>query len=188
MRHDSREENKEDNYFPESIADVYWKSEDVYLDKSTSLWRAKHDSSLINGYVLSYHRKNVLAEKFGVIAGEKFGAQWSYYPDGQPKFLQTYSNNRLNGASKRWDSNQQLLAHLQYKDGKLHGTQKKWYDTGEIHKVMQLNMGVEDGLQQAFRKNGALYANYEARNGRTFGLKRSNLCYEVVDQKINNEE
>ena len=26
-------------------------------------------------------------------------------------------------------------------------------------------------------KNGALYANYEAREGRIFGLKKSKLCF-----------
>ena len=126
------------------------------------------------------------AQKFGVIEGKKEGAKWSYYPDGSPKFVENYKDNRLHGAVKRWgiQDKYQLLAHLQYSEGKLDGLQKKWYTTGELHKVLNMKAGKEEGMQRAYRKNGALYANYEARNGRIFGLKRSNLCYELDNEQI----
>lgn len=49
-------------------------------------------------------------------------------------------------------------------------------------------MGREEGLQQAFRRNGYLYANYEARNGRIFGLKKAALCYGLEDENIQYEK
>lgn len=48
-------------------------------------------------------------------------------------------------------------------------------------------MGMEEGIQQTFRKNGALYANYEAKEGRIFGLKKAALCYGLEDQSIQYE-
>ena len=45
-------------------------------------------------------------------------------------------------------------------------------------------MGKEKGIQRAYRKNGALYANYEAKNGRIFGLKKASLCFGLEDQQI----
>ena len=48
-------------------------------------------------------------------------------------------------------------------------------------------MGKEEGIQQAFRKNGDLFANYEAREGRIFGLKKAALCFGLEDEKIQNE-
>jgi hypothetical protein len=32
-----------------------------------------------------------------------------------------------------------------------------------------------------------VYANYEAVNGRTFGLKRANLCFSIEDQNVQYE-
>ena len=49
-------------------------------------------------------------------------------------------------------------------------------------------MGKEEGIQQAFRKNGDLYANYEAKNGRIFGLKKASLCFGLENQKIKNND
>ena len=44
--------------------------------------------------------------------------------------------------------------------------------------------GQEVGLQQAWRQNGKLYSNYHYINGRVFGLKRSNMCVGLEDEKV----
>ena len=44
--------------------------------------------------------------------------------------------------------------------------------------------GKEKGLQKAWLQNGTLYVNYEAKNGRVFGMKRANLCYQLKNEKI----
>lgn len=49
-------------------------------------------------------------------------------------------------------------------------------------------MGKEDGIQQAFRENSALYANYEAKEGRIFGLKKTALCFGLEDENIQYEK
>jgi antitoxin component YwqK of YwqJK toxin-antitoxin module len=65
-----------------------------------------------------------------------------------------------------------------------HGIQKQWYQSGAKFKHLSLNHGIEEGLQQSWRENGKIYNNYEAKNGRIFGLKRANLCYELEEEII----
>jgi hypothetical protein len=47
-----------------------------------------------------------------------------------------------------------------------------------------LNKGKEEGLQQAWLENGKIYVNYEAKNGRIFGMNRANLCYKLKNEKV----
>ena len=158
----------------------------VYFDNQTSLWYLKSDSALLSGWIVKKQSNDSIELKFCLFKGEKDGILEAFYLNGQLKYLEHYRNNKLHGEVKRWtlENGYQLQAQLKYQDGKLHGEQKKWFPTGELHKLMHMKEGKEDGLQQAFRKNGVLYANYEARNGRTFGMKRSNLCYELDNEQV----
>ena len=62
--------------------------------------------------------------------------------------------------------------------------QWEWYQSGSTFKKINLVDGREEGLQQSWRENGKLYSNYEAKNGRIFGLKRANLCYQLKDETL----
>ena len=168
------------------VPDIEWQTGDTYYDRMTSTWRFKSDSNRVSGYIISYFVDGSIQKKIGLIEGRKEGVQLTYYPSGELRFSESYADNKLDGKVMRWgiEEGYQLLAELNYKEGKLHGEQRKWYATGELHKLMHIDNGVENGMQKAFRKNGALYANYEAKNGRTFGLKRSNLCYELDDEQV----
>lgn len=167
------------------IPAVYFTIDEVSFDNKKSRWLGT-DSSLVSGYVLELYPDGTPYKKFGVVDGKKMGEQITWFPDGKIQFLETFNENRMHGVVKRWtrEEGYQLVAELNYYEGRLHGKQLKWYTTGEVHKIMNLHHGKEEGMQQAFRKNGALYANYEALNGRVFGLKRSNLCYELKNEEI----
>lgn len=168
------------------IPDVAFVRDEVIFNKANSLWLHPDDSSKVSGYVMSYYPGGVIAQKFGVVNGKKEGESITFFPDGQKKFSESYRDNRLHGEVCRWvqENGYQQVAQLRYEKGKLQGEQRKWYTTGELHKLMQMEMGKEEGLQQAFRKNGALYANYEAKNGRVFGMKRSNMCFELDNEQV----
>ena len=161
-------------------------AKDVFYDRLTSRWLHKSDSFGISGIIVSYFNSGIISKIINVSNGRKEGVQLTYYPNGKTKFYEMFANGRLEGTVKRWSiqNGYRLMSELTYSKGKLHGEQKKWYSSGELHKVLNMEMGKEVGLQRAYRKNGALYANYEAKNGRTFGMKRSNLCYELQDEEI----
>ncbi|WP_339924554.1 membrane-binding protein [uncultured Cyclobacterium sp.] len=163
------------------------KSKLVYNNK-VSLWTL--DGEKFSGYAISYYPDSTLKQKIGILDGKKQNETTDWYPDGRIKHLAYYHLGRLHGEKKTWttDVSHLLISHLQYYSGKLHGVQKKWYPTGEIFKVLTLNMGREEGLQQAFRKNGDLFANYEAKNGRIFGLKRAVLCVGLEDEVVQYED
>ncbi|MDW3191393.1 MAG: membrane-binding protein [Cytophagales bacterium] len=168
------------------VPNIAWSETEVFLDRSNNTWFLKNDSSLISGYVKQYDVAGKVFRSTGFVDGKMEGVQLTYFPDGRLRFAETYLANKLHGTVKRWsmESGYQLVALLQYNGGRPHGEQMKWYTTGELHKRLNLESGQEVGLQQAFRKNGALYANYEARNGRVFGIKRANLCYELDNEQV----
>ena len=183
-------ERAETSDFSENFAEL----PDITVDKSlldydnaSSQWTL--DNQLYSGYAVSYYQSGRLKEKIGFLNGRKQNQATQWFLDGHVKRMSCYHNGKLHGIKKSWspDKSHVLLSQITYHKGKAHGEQKFWYPTGEIYKILNLNMGAEEGMQQAFRKNGELYANYEAREGRIFGLKKAALCYGLEDESIKYE-
>lgn len=172
------------------IPDKVFGFDEVFYSKRESLWRHIADSSRVSGLIVHHYPDSTMSRKIAVFEGKREGVSLTFFADGGLRISETYANNRLHGEVKRWSQKNGYVqvALLQYQEGRLHGEQKKWYDTGELHKVLNMNHGKENGMQKAYRKNGALYANYQALNGRSFGMKRSNLCVELNDEKIAKRE
>jgi len=162
---------------------VVLKSEVTY-DHKLSLWTL--NDGTYSGFVVNYYDDSTLKEKFGILNGKKQNKAIQWFPDGHLKNVANYHKGKLQGEKKVWtsDATHILIAQYNYDKGKPHGKQKKWYPTGELYKIINLSRGKEEGLQRAYRKNGVLYANYEARNGRIFGLKKGNLCYQLEDEVV----
>lgn len=157
-------------------------------DRKKSVWT--YQDKLFSGYAVSKFENDSMMQKFGILNGKKENQSIDWSPNGLVRSISNYHLGKLHGEKKTWsnDSAHVLIAHLNYYLGKVHGEQKKWYPTGEIFKILHIEMGKEEGVQQAFRKNGILFANYEAKAGRIFGLKKAALCFGLEDQKIKNEE
>ncbi|WP_339752656.1 membrane-binding protein [Algoriphagus aquimarinus] len=166
------------------IPDIVVDISELLYDTKTSIWTL--NEQLFSGYAVSFYPDGTPKEKIGILKGRKQNQAITWYADGHYKDIATYHQGKLNGDKKNWspDPAHILESHLHYVSGKPHGEQKKWYPSGEVFKILHLNMGKEEGLQQAFRENGALFANYEAREGRIFGLKKTALCYGLEDENI----
>ena len=110
----------------------------------------------------------------------------TWFKNGKIRSIANYYKGKLHGKKQIWiqDSIYTLVAEYNNHLGKGHGKQTKWYATGELFQIRNLQMGIEEGMQQAFRKNGDLYANYEAKNGRIFGLKKASLCFGLEDSVL----
>ncbi|MEM6321600.1 MAG: membrane-binding protein, partial [Bacteroidota bacterium] len=170
------------------IPDITVNKSLVDYKNQISLWTLNDQP--YSGYMVSYYPDGRLKEKTGILNGRKQNQSTQWFPDGHLKQVANYHRGKLHGEKKRWTSNANhaLVAEFNYINGKAHGEQTQWYVTGELYKKLNLNMGKEEGLQRAFRKNGALYANYEARNGRIFGLKKAALCYGLEDENVKYEK
>lgn len=174
-----------------NTTDSFLEVPDTLVEKSALEYNNKISLWSLNGlpysgFAVSYYLDNSLKEKFGILNGKKQGNYIRWYEDGHFKNMAAYDKGKLHGEKKIWsaDSLHILIAQYNYHEGWPHGEQKKWYVTGELFKKMNLNKGKEEGIQQAFRENGALYANYEAREGRIFGLKKAKLCYSLEDENV----
>ena len=153
-------------------------------NNTTSEWY--DNGNLYSGFIFDYYDDKTLKIKMSVFKGKRQNETQKWYPNGKLMEVSNYQEGKLNGEKKVWDSNNNhtLVSHFNFYLGKAHGEQRKWYPSGEIYKIMNFDKGIESGLQRGYRKNGSLYANYEARNGRIYGLKKSKLCYSLENEKV----
>ena len=165
---------------PDSIQNI----SSLKYNNSTSEWF--FDCNLYSGIIVDYYDDKTLRIKMSVYKGKRQNKTQKWYPNGKLMEVSSYHNGKLNGEKKVWDfnDNHTLVSHFNFYLGKAHGEQRKWYPSGEIYKIMNFDQGIESGIQRAYRKNGVLYANYEARNGRIYGLKKSKLCYSLENEKV----
>lgn len=156
----------------------------LQYQNSTSEWF--YNGDLFSGFIVDYYENNALKLKMSIYQGKRHNKTEKWFPNGELMEVSYYDNGKLNGEKKVWAQNNEhtLISQFNFRSGKAHGEQRNWYSSGEVYKIMNYDQGIESGIQKAYRKNGALYANYEARNGRIYGLKKSKLCYGLEDEKI----
>lgn len=150
--------------------------------------RVYNGDSLFTGTALSYYEAGTLSEMTTYVDGKKDGRTQKWFRDGRPSYVALYRSNRIEGSSISWWQDGTLRSVANFLDGKVNGVQIDWYRSGALFRERVFVAGVEEGVQRAWRENGKIYVNYEARNGRVFGLKRASLCYELSDEEIQNGE
>lgn len=136
------------------------------------------------GTVISLYDTDCKSYSIRYLNGKKHGSSQKWFDNGLKSYEANYVNGKEDGIVRTWWRNGNLRTECSFQDGVAHGIQKHWYFSGRLFKIMNLVQGKEQGMQQAWRENGKIYNNYEARNGRIYGLKRSKLCYELDDEKI----
>ncbi len=147
-----------------------------------------YKGELFTGYAAKFFENNQPAEKVFYLNGKKEGIAKYWFENGTIRKTKNFAHNRLNGRTIIYFENGQKASLRNYLNNKLDGIQEEWYENGKIFKRQNCIAGKEEGLQQAWTRNGKIFANYEARNGRIFGLKRTNLCVNVKDEIISLDE
>ncbi len=140
------------------------------------------ESRPFTGTGINQYARGRQARSIQYLAGKKEGLYQKWFEDGTLSYEAHYRKGKRVGTAKSWWKNGQLRSISRYENGVLHGKQEQWYKSGALFKEMILAMGKEEGMQKAWRENGKIYNNYEAKNGRIFGLKRANLCYELDNE------
>ena len=170
------------------IPQYFIQKDSLRYDRKTSIWY--QEDSPFSGYAEIHLSNGQLYEQFGVLNGRMQNQSIEWFPNGEVRRIAHYHHGKLHGENKIWsqDSGYVLIAHLNYTLGKVDGLQRKWYTTGEVYQELNFDMGKEKGKQKAYRKNGAMYANYEAINGRIFGLMRANLCVDLENQEVKQDD
>ncbi|MBU2938564.1 hypothetical protein KO494_03330 [Lacinutrix sp. C3R15] len=154
----------------------------LVLNGNKGIWY--YNKKPFNGYAVKYHNNNTLKEKTGFYNGKKEGVYRVWYETGVLKLQSFYNQNVLQGSYKAYWNNGNLASESNYVNGKKQGVERKWFYSGKLSKKRNLLNDKEDGLQQAWLENGKLYVNYEAKNGRIFGMRRANSCYQLKDEVV----
>ncbi|MEM9679496.1 MAG: toxin-antitoxin system YwqK family antitoxin [Bacteroidota bacterium] len=143
---------------------------------------ALYHNKLFTGTAISYYDNDSVATSIDFLEGKRHGQYKKWFEDGNLCFKASYSNGKRHGRSYSWRKNGNLRSESYFISGVAEGEQLQFYQGGHLFKRINLIHGLEEGIQQSWRENGKLYNNYEAKNGRIFGFKRSKLCF-----KLNNE-
>ncbi len=154
----------------------------LILDGNKGVWYYKNKP--FSGFAVRFFKDQNIQEKIGFYNGKKEGVAKLWFANGNLKLESHYTKNKLIGSYKSWWENGVLASEIYYKEGKKHGVEKRWYPTGVLAKERNLVNGFEEGLQKAWLQNGKLYVNYEAKNGRIFGMRRANSCYQLENEVV----
>jgi antitoxin component YwqK of YwqJK toxin-antitoxin module len=164
------------------LSEYFVSYDSLVLNRKTGL--VYHNNEPFSGISVSYFNNNLVAEKINYIDGQRNGIRQKWFANGILSYEAVYTANTLDGQVKSWWSNGKLRSVSNFENGVADGLQQEWYSSGSLFKEVNLTAGIENGLQRAWRENGKIYINYEAKNGRIFGLKRASLCYELTNENI----
>ena len=167
------------------INNIIIAKEQVKLDPLKGKWF--YNDKPFNGFAVTYYKNKIISEKIGFFNGKREGKSFKYFEDGSIKYEANYINNKLHGVKLNYFKNGNIFSESNYVNGKRDGLQKTWYIDGQLAKKKNLSEGKEKGLQQAWLENGTIYVNYEAKNGRIFGMNRANLCYKLKKEQVHYE-
>ena len=164
------------------IAEIEIAKEELVLNQQEGKWY--YDGKAFDGYAVIYYPDGSFAEKIGYYQGKKEGLAQKWYSNRTLRYEAYYKKNRKHGKSRAWSPEAVLIQESNFVEGVADGIQRQWYESGQPFKETNFNMGKEEGLQKGWLENGGLFANYEAKNGRFFGLKRANACYSLKEEVV----
>ena len=109
-------------------------------------------------------------------AGKLHGWARSWYALRRPREARRYVDGREEGLAEGWFSNGRRQFQRTFRAGVYHGTVTEWYSNGQLYHVGNYAAGQEQGRQLYYQPEGSIRANYDARNGRQYGLIGSKHC------------
>lgn len=113
-------------------------------------------------------------EKF--IDGKPDGLQMEFYRGGLKMSERWFKDGKKEGIYLSWYPNGNKKAECNFSEGEYQGALREWTETGVLIREMNYKKGHESGRQQAWDSEGKQLANYEVRNGRTYGLTGVKGC------------
>lgn len=93
----------------------YW----YYKDKINSTQGSYFGQPLNGDYTVLDAKSKMILTKGSFVKGLKTGKWMKWYPDGKLKEIAEWENGFLNGFSKQYDSNGNVVVQFEYKEGKI---------------------------------------------------------------------
>ncbi|MCL5244551.1 toxin-antitoxin system YwqK family antitoxin [Cellulophaga sp. 20_2_10] len=154
------------------------------LEVKNNLGLVYYNNELFTGLAVTFYKHGGTSESISYQNGKKHGDYQKWFSSGDLSYEAYYKNGKKEGVAKSWWANGNLRSKSIFTKGIVNGLQKQWYNTGAKFKEMNIVNGKENGIQKSWRKNGKVYNNYEAKDGRIFGLKRANLCFQLENEVV----
>ena len=88
-----------------------------------------------------------------------------YYENENLKYESSYMYGKLDGESKSWDINGNLISAVQYKNGLLHGKWESYYSSGKLKHSVNYIDGDKNGKESWFHPNGQIQSEGYYTNG-----------------------
>jgi antitoxin component YwqK of YwqJK toxin-antitoxin module len=158
---------------------------------------------VVKNYTLQSSKNIFIDNEVVYINGKVYtGFIYKLYPNNKDTFLiDEYSDGLLNGISKKWYANNQIMEKRNYSTGKKNGRQisywengnkkfefvakddelKEWTNEGKLIHLANYVNGQEEGTQKLWYNNGKIRANYVMKNGKRYGLLGTKNCKNVSD-------
>jgi len=157
---------------------VVLKGDASLTERNGTLYRGAEPFS---GSVVAFYANGKPESREDYVRGKQQGLSLLYYPSGILQWKRTFAHGVKEGLHEGWWENGRKKFEYSFREGLYQGDVKEWYANGVPALSMHYDKGVETGPQRAWRENGTLYANYEVRDGRQYGMLSERLCYSVKD-------
>jgi antitoxin component YwqK of YwqJK toxin-antitoxin module len=102
--------------------------------------------------------------------GKKNGISIDIRKTGQVELTESYSNDKLDGPTRRYNPGIGIAEEAYYSSGELSGSYTKWYNNnGPMQEQSNYNHNLRDGKTTYYRENGQKLAEYSYTLGKLDG-------------------
>lgn len=161
----------------------YSNVDSVELEKKNGILRI--DEKPYTGYLFELDNLStdtLVLEKF--VEGKPEGIHRRFYSGGVINAERLFKDGKEEGLFRAWYPNGNKMAERNFSEGLYHGNLKEWTESGVLIREMNYEYGHESGRQQIWDSSGKLIANYEVRNGKTYGLTGVKGCSTPWEQGV----
>jgi antitoxin component YwqK of YwqJK toxin-antitoxin module len=152
------------------------KGNDQLEQRGTTLY---YQQEPFTGIIFSVtHNSDTLTKEI-FLNGKENGVSKVWDSQGNKLEERMYADGKRVGIHKGWHPNGKLKFQYAYKNDFMDGLAAEWFADGKKYREMNYIKGHEEGMQRMWAEDGTIRANYEARNGRNYGLTGIKSCKNI---------
>lgn len=129
-----------------------------------------------SGHVIRLFAAGDIAFDIGYYNGLLEGITRKWYPNRQLMEERLYINNRKEGVHKGWWADGKPKFIFEVSNDEYTGFYKEWFSNGQMARWFHYKNGQEEGSEKMWWDNGKIRANYVIISGEKFGLSGQKLC------------
>ena len=153
-------------------------SSELTLKNDSLFFRNKKMSGVL--YSLSTKSNDTVSIK-SYVNGVLDGISKGWYSNGQLMETRSYKNGQKNGSQIAYFENGQMKFEFIAENDRYEGELREWNSDGRLIHLATFENGQEAGAQKMWYDNGKVRANYVIIKGKRYGLLGTKNCRNVSD-------